>query len=169
MNHQDVIRASLIAKIIEHMLDYQKQNQITKQCITNCLYLYRQIRCSSNLNPKVISVFMTSHEPDTETINFFSGHLVITFDNNGKTYIVDPSFEFWSKKNKTYMFTVSELQQNHPYFKKCDRMREIINDFIEFDKLASRINNGECIVGENGEGLYMRQADYVKEKMAVRE
>ncbi len=156
-------REKALVYATNYMVEFQEKNNITKQCIANCLYLLHHIR---NNNPyldcKVKSVYVTDYDELSKTVSVYSGHLVITFEHNDKEYILDPSYEFAVKKNKEYFFSVLELKTCHPSLKVS---KEMINDLIEYGKYSEMMNNGDLIVGKDGEEYYQKQAAYVKEKL----
>ena len=57
-----------ISNIILSMREYQKENNITKQCITNSQYLYDIIKMNSSNNVKTKAVFVFSDKNEEDAI-----------------------------------------------------------------------------------------------------
>lgn len=154
----------LVANVILSMRQYQKENGIEKQCITNTQYLYDFIMTNSTSDVKVKAVLVIG-EREEGVLCLVSGHLVVILDDE---LVIDPSYDVSSLKNRRYFDNVND-------FLKCisdvDRtkfpvdVKTIIESQLKFMKYAKKMNNGDCLVVD--EDFYNKQADYIVEKYSL--
>lgn len=154
-------------KIFHSMLEYQKENNITTHCIVNTAYLYDMYKLNSNIKVKAKAVFVLTDDGGIGPCGMLPGHLVLILDNGT---IIDPSYEIFSVKNKTYCHSIEDLK------KVCVEsninltesfMKELESDNIPFANIAEKINNGTYkITLEDSFGVYYnKQAKYIKKKI----
>ena len=149
-----------ISNIILSMREYQKENNITKQCITNSQYLYDIIKMNSSNNVKTKAVFVFSDKNEEDACIFISGHLVVVLDDDT---MIDPSYDIFCLKNTSYFDNIKDLMNifdDKVLVKTKFDIKKIIRDHIHFMKIAEQINNGDCVITEKEH--YNRQADYIE-------
>jgi hypothetical protein len=149
-----------ISNIILSMREYQKENNITKQCITNSQYLYDIIKMNSSNNVKTKAVFVFSDKNEEDACIFISGHLVVVLDDDT---MIDPSYDIFCLKNTSYFDNIKDLMNifdDKVLVKTKVDIKKIIRDHIHFMKIAEQINNGDCVITEKEH--YNRQADYIE-------
>ena len=142
------------------MREYQKENNITKQCITNSQYLYDIIKMNSSNNVKTKAVFVFSDKNEEDACIFISGHLVVVLDDDT---MIDPSYDIFCLKNTSYFDNIKDLMNifdDKVLVKTKFDIKKIIRDHIHFMKIAEQINNGDCVITEKEH--YNRQADYIE-------
>jgi len=151
------------ANIILSMREYQKDNNIKKQCITNAQYLYDVIRMNSNTHVKTEAVFVVGDNGEDTTI-VVGGHLVVVFDHDT---IFDPSYDIFRLKNKSYfsnikglMNIVKDKDKDKEKFKSSIDIPTLVRLHIDFMKMSDQINNGELII--TNKEHYNKQADYIE-------
>jgi hypothetical protein len=153
----------MFSNIVLSMMEFQKINNIKNQCVTNVQYLYDCVKMNhKSWNVKVKPVIVLSiDDNETKMLRFVSGHLILLLDNNET--IIDPSYDVFSLKNKSYFDNVKDFLDNFDDNSKAfikENLKKIICDFVDFAKLAERINNGELLICD--EEFYNNQADYVE-------
>jgi hypothetical protein len=155
----DGIKVKMNKPIIKHMWDYQKQNGIVGQCLTNTQYL-RDCFLGNGINAESVPVFALTSDGRCVI------HMIVKVD--GEFY--DPSYEIHSKA-LDYCLTYSEVRKYASNIRDgalCAdpkgglSLREGMKTFLEFIKFAERQNKGEIVV-VNKE-YYYAQADYVEGK-----
>lgn len=150
--------------MILSMREYQKQNNISGHCVTNTQYLYDLIKHNfKKTNVKAKAFFVLSYDENTGISIIVSGHLAIVLDD---TDIIEPSYNIFCRKNTYYFDNIKDLMNsmneinNKHTFKSKENIRKLIFDYIEFNKIATSINNGELCVSDKL--YYNQQADYIK-------
>jgi hypothetical protein len=151
---------SQIFFIIKKMYEYQKNNNITNMCITNCVYL-RDSLIVNGFSAKVKPVIALYDNP-IEKIYVVCIHMVI--ECNG--HILDPSYEIHNT-NAEYFDTLGDVL---PVFKgnihsRGLNKRELVDGFIRFIDFAKRINQGELLIVDKE--YYDSQADYLDKNLII--
>ena len=152
----------LISNIIHSMREFQKDNNVKKECITNAKYLYDNMKMYG-FNVKTKAVFVISFNDEIGNFTFVSGHLVVVLDDET---ILEPSYDIYCLKNISYFDTLKDLNEMFNKdqiinFKKQFDFKKILNDHIDFKKYSEKINNDQF--DELEETLYYNtQADYVE-------
>ena len=146
---------NLTKMVLNLMYNYQSKHNITKQCITNSIYLRDTLlanRIPSKVKP-VIAVWATN---DDELM--ICVHLVVEY----KDHMLDPSFEVHCQNADYYdkLNTVLSLYKDTNVDTRGLLPKDIISKYLKFIKIAERINNGECLVADKR--YYHSQADYVE-------
>ena len=143
--------------MINKMYEYQKKNNTTEMCVTNCTFLRDNLieygYKSNDVKAKPVIALWAN---DISKISVCCIHMVI--ECNG--HILDPSYEVHSEK-ATYFNTVGlvlPLLKKHNDYSTFD-IKDLISGFIRFIELAKRINKGELIVTDKE--YYNSQADYI--------
>ena len=150
----------LIANIILSMREYQKENNIKKQCVTNAQFLYDTIKVNSISNVKTKAVFVYSDNNEEDTAIIVGGHLVVELDDET---IIDPSYEIFCLKNKSYFDNIKDLVNifdNKVELKTKIDIKKLICEHIHFMKISEQMNNGELIITDKEH--YNKQADYIE-------
>jgi hypothetical protein len=136
------------------MREYQKINGIQKQCVTNCQFLYDHIKINYNVNVKVESVRVLSANNET----LVAGHLVVIINDS---LIIEPSYDVFILQNSIYFATIKDLMNNLNDDSKQIFGKKSISNFLDFKKIADRINNGGFVISD--EIFYNNQADYISD------
>ena len=149
----------LISNIILSMREYQKENNIKKQCVTNAQYLYDTIKMNSisNIKTKAVYVFSDNNEG---TAIFLGGHLVVVFDDGT---IIEPSYDIFCLKNKSYFDNITDLLDifdDKVELKSKIDIKKLISDHMHFITLSEQINKGTLIITDKEH--YNKQADYIE-------
>ena len=146
-----------IGDVVNNMRKFQKLKNIKRECVTNTQYLYDSLSQPSirkYLNVTAKAVVATSKYSIT------SGHMVLNVKEHfsDEEFIIDPSYEIYSRENKEYYESIRQLI---PLFKEISNedKKELIKNHIHFMKLAEKINNGICLVVDKK--FYNEQADYI--------
>jgi len=150
----------LIANIILSMREYQKENNIKKQCVTNAQFLYDTIKVNSIRNVKTKAVFVYSDNNEEDTAIIVGGHLVVELDDET---IIEPSYEIFCLKNKSYFDNIKDLVNifdNKVELKTKIDIKKLICEHIHFMKISEQMNNGELIITDKEH--YNKQADYIE-------
>jgi len=153
----------MISNIARSMREFQKTNRITKQCLTNTQYLYSCIKSNTSCKVKVKAVLVVSNKTNTTKIIV---HLVVQLENKnveGEAMMLEPSYDVFSLKDKSYFDNIKDFMDTYSHkfndvFK--DTFKKTISEFINFTKLAERINNGELLICDKK--FYDDQADYIE-------
>ena len=151
----------LISNIIHSMREFQKENKIKTQCVTNTQYSYDIIKNNSSItNVKAKAVYVFSNDAETDTLHFVGGHLVVVLDDET---IIDPSYDVFCLKNKSYFDNIKDLMDNFDDKNKLNTkidIRIMVSQHIRFMKLAAQINRGELVFTDKK--FYNDQADYIE-------
>lgn len=158
----------LIANIILSMREFQEKNGIKNQCVVNTKYIYDCIKMNSSANVKVKAVLVTAMDETNDTTTFVGGHLILhLLDEDDETYI-DPSYDIFSLKNKSYFGNIKDLTEmfndkdKNTLKTKID-IKQVLSNHIYFMKVAEQINNGKFVfLDEKFKKIYNDQADYIE-------
>ena len=142
--------------VLNLMYNYQKKHNITKQCITNSIYL-RDTLLANDIPSKVkpaIAVWTTENNELMVCV-----HMFVQYKNN----MLDPSFEVFEQDAEYYdkINTVLDMIKGIDIDKNGINIKDVIATYLKFIKIAERINNGECLIGDKK--YYHSQADYVEQ------
>jgi len=156
----------LIPNIILSMRQYQKENGIVKQCVTNSQYIYDTIKANTHSSVKVRAMMVLSFDKETDTCIMVGGHLVVVLDEiPDDITIIESSYDIFSLKEPSYFDNVKDLME-YCYDNTNDKNNEIkeflklgIVKFLSFLKIAEEINNGKFII--TNKDFYNKQADYI--------
>jgi hypothetical protein len=157
----------LIVEITSCMYEFQKLNNITKQCVTNVQFLYDIIKIKFP-NVKVVPVIVLSKNLNETYL--VDGHLVLVFENE-KNIIIDPSYEIKILKNVHYYYKIKDLINDLDnlfetnYYKK-NLLKKNIYTFLKFQKLADKINNNEFVICNKD--FYNNQVDYIQKNLNIK-
>jgi hypothetical protein len=153
-------RDLFVANIILSMREFQKENNIRKQCLTNSQYLYDIIKMNSSSNVKTKAVLVFSADDVADVCTFVGGHLVVVLDDET---VIDPSYDIFCLKNKSYFDNIKDFMDifaDKVELKTRVDVKKIVSEHISFMKFAEQINNGEHVITENK--FYNEQADYIE-------
>ncbi len=151
-----------LGKIILSMREYQKNNNIKGECITNAQYLYDTIKFNfKNAKIEAKAIIAAGQDDECKTCNLVCGHIVIFLNDN---IIIDPSYETYSLPNKRYFLTIKELmentdEKNKKYLKS--NCKDYLKNHCDLIKIADKINNGGILIYDKK--FYNDQADYVEQ------
>lgn len=151
---------NFIGDLIHYMIEYQKENNIKRECVANARYLYDNMKMYSINNVKTKAVLVYSSDDKKCTGTIVSGHLVVQLDND---LILDPSYDVSSRENTHYFSNVKEFIDLHKKqnVKINFDVKKLIRDLTDFIKISERINAGyettEIYKGKH----YKDQADHI--------
>ncbi len=154
---------TLIAKQVSAMHEYQKINNIKRQCITNTKYLFDCIKLNKSLDIKATATLVIGQRSGypEKHIRIIGWHMVLLI--NGE--LIDPSYEVDSMINKKYFYTykdyieyINSLELDN--YKEEVNVRSLFNDFVDIAKLI----NADKYYSINTE-YYDKQAEYVDENV----
>jgi len=158
-----LFKAKEICKIIKLMHQYQKDNNITKQCVTNVQYLYDVFKCNINeyFTFKAIPVMCIGYRGND--IIIVKGHLLLKLEDR----IIDPSYEIDSLDNlhiydniKMFLDALSVNEALQDFIRK-----DVVTTFLTFKSLADQINSGGLVTDKD---YYNNQADYIEANSNVK-
>lgn len=147
-------------RILSHMHQFQKDNEITKECITNVQYYY-DIMNTKGFNVKakpVVALYSKLNGNEHTTITVI--HMVIEYENG---IILDPSYEISSIKNCQYCDSIKvliELLSTYPTPLTKEYIASILTQFIKFKKIADDINLDKFIICNKD--FYHNQHAYIE-------
>jgi hypothetical protein len=155
----------IISSIIRSMREYQKKYNIKGQCITNTQYLYDIIKNYTN-DVKTKAVYVISENKEENIFTLVGSHMVLVLDDDT---CIDPSYEIFCLKNKSYYNNFENLMSNFNdksknILKEKFDLKKIISEHIRFKKISNEINNGEFFLSITGKEYYNKQADYVEKE-----
>ena len=152
--------------IIMSMREFQKNNNIKNQCLTNAQYLYDALTENKVKNDvKVQACFVISLDRDVYIVG---GHVVVMLDN----VVLDPSFDVHSLNNKTYFENVNDFMKALNKLKtdgvninelKTDGIvgvKGVVSHHVQFVKYAEQMNRGVQVITERT--FYDDQADHIE-------
>jgi hypothetical protein len=149
----------LIANIINKMRQYQKENNIKRQCITNTQFLYHLIKDNSNSKVEVKAVIVYGTNEEEDALVVVEGHLVIIIDDD---VMIDPSYDVFNIKNNNYCYTFKEFIKvfnDIKILKETLDVKKMIQTHINFTGYANDINNDIFTITEREH--YDKQADFI--------
>ena len=152
-----------IGNVILSMREFQKENNIKRECVVNTQYLRDIIKMNSSSNVKVKAVLVFAHyidENGISTSKSIGGHLVVQIDDD-KT-VFDPSYDVFCLENKSYFDNIKDfmdLIMDMYGNKNFIDIKKVLSDHIQFIKIANRINNG---AHGGDKKFYNNQADYIE-------
>lgn len=161
-----------IMLIHHYMIEYQKANNITRQCLTNSQYLYDCLtknKVGKKVVAKAVIVITWNYADEGENIknwNIVSNHMVIVLTTEeNKEMVIECSHEIASMENKMYYDNVKSLMENCSDKESKKKIMENLNleAFVDFIKTAEMMNNDKLVIA--CEKNYEAQADYVHEEM----
>lgn len=161
-----------IMLILDFMIEYQKANNITRQCLTNSQYLYDCLtknKVGKKVVAKPVIVISWNYADEGENIknwNIVSNHMVIVLTTEeNKEMVIECSHEIASMENKMYFDNVKSLMENCSDKESKKKIMENLNleAFVDFIKTAEMMNNDKLVIA--CEKKYEAQADYVHEEM----
>jgi hypothetical protein len=150
-----------IKLFIKFMIEYQKNNNIKDQCVTNAQYLYDHINHNfTNIKPKAKATVCLANDNENDTTKCVC-HMVIMIDD----IIYDPSYEIISLNDINYFGNMKCLSLYISKYQLTSKevYLKTVSDFIKLSQVADRINNGELLICDKD--FYNNQADYVEKNI----
>ena len=143
--------------IVAAMYEFQKENNIKRMCVTNCLYLYDQVV----VNKQVKAFYVVGYSTRLKKQVVCHGHVALVC--NGK--IVEPSYEIYELKEKRYFECFQALKNDTrtPNFNGKEEVSAMLKKHLNFIKIANRINGGEFYITDKD--YYNRQAHFIEDKL----
>jgi len=138
-----------IFRISDMMIEYQKQNDVKNQCITNCVYLMDTI--NSSFRSKILklkAVYACWFQTDK---NAFISCRHMVLEVVGTKIRVDPSYDV-IKNEPTYFENIKEYKDSIGNDKRCN-FKKVCEDWIQFIKIAD---------GFNDDKIYQSQVSYIE-------
>ena len=128
-----------LMQLLKKMNDFQEQNNITEECLTNAQFVYKYIKNNQLGECNVRAVIVVINEKNKKIV--CSCHFVIEYDSK----IIDPSYEYNKYSNAVYYtnynkFIETEFNyQDKIYFGDYTKMK-YINKFLNLYKLEIEVN-----------------------------
>ena len=151
----DIIKwADTINKI---MHEYQKHNNITRECMTNAQYLLNFMKSNTKgADIKAVAIILTGSVGDIHT---FVNHVVLTVNDK----IFDPSYDNIYKKSQYYK-TIGEFKRVcYPELRPETHektLKSISMNHLQITNAVHRMNNGDIALHD--EKHYHAQANFVQ-------
>ena len=170
MNRSELYYNIALVRYFNWMIEYQKKNNIKKQCHLNAYYYYKKITQGGNVSSmKVKTVICVARIPGPSTNSperFYINHNHMVLIHPDGT-IMDPSYEIIQIPNINYCLTIREANDILKYGitpegKPTRLSKKQVNGFIQATKIAEGINNGKCLVINE---YYNKQEDFVETRM----
>lgn len=144
----------------EKMYEFQKEYNITKECIFNCK-VYVDILKSINRNPKFKAVMVLGHYSD-DTLYINGGHFVVDLDGN----FHEVSYDVNKIKERHYFDNIKQVLENIDKFKNLQvSKKDIIDNFIKFKKIEKCLNDDTYGFNEYEKFICNLQKDYCLNKI----
>jgi hypothetical protein len=156
-------RSKLLGHIIVAMREYQKQNNIEKQCITNVQFVFDMIKKIKLIGDVKAQAAIIVSLGETRMI---AGHLTIILEDGS---IVEPSYDMFSLKDAMYFSNIKDflLQVTNKEDKDAKlKMKEILNMHLIFVEIAEQMNNGKFVIGDD-ESFYIKQMDHIEKLFSM--
>ena len=127
-------KGNMIGTIVNDMYEYQKENGIVNQCLTNVQTLYDILKDLGIHNVKAKAYICVGNQQDGIK-KIIKKHMALIWDN----YIIDPSYGVASLNDLRYYETYEDymMTMEYPEFKEED-----IQSFNSFRDVSKEINNG---------------------------
>tara|TARA_R110000772_G_scaffold102244_1_gene202940 strand:+ start:119 stop:565 length:447 start_codon:yes stop_codon:yes gene_type:complete len=135
------------------MREYQKNNNVKGQCVTNVMTLYDILKQNTTFEIKVKSVYVISGDNDTCFI--CAGHLVIEVEGT----ICETSYDIYSLKDRLYFDNFKLVLDNIPSIDK-ETKKNVLMNYRLFKSYSDRINNGEFFIVDKT--YYNKQIDFIE-------
>jgi hypothetical protein len=150
---------SLLNKQIAAMHEYQKANNISRECITNVKYILDCLPVKSkNIQDTIVNAFIVvGKNKETNDLVVISGHLALVIDDQ----IIEPSYEIEELTQKQYYKTYEEYTnflQNHNILVEHD-INEVQANHQKFIEIAEALNKNDY--DRINDTYYDEQANYV--------
>jgi hypothetical protein len=131
-----------ITAICNIIREYQKNNNITDQCMTNTQFLYTFIKDNfPNMDVKAKAVICCADIGNDTIKNII--HLMIVVD--GQYY--EPSYDTYHLQGRKYFTTIKDLLDGFVPNKLIkDNLKDIITPYLHFVDIEKRINDGEFLI-----------------------
>lgn len=152
---------SEIMKFHNHMMKYQKKNNIKGKCLDNSQILYDYCKNKGIKNVKTQAYICTGETEinGKKTIILIDKHMVILVNDK----IIDPSYEIHSLSKKKYYKSYREFMDSE-YFENFGGFDEIkLKGYLNFVKYSESMNS-ECIKSDKFYSdpiYYDNQFDYL--------
>lgn len=140
------------------MRQYQKENGIKEQCITNTQTLYSILTDNKIDNVSAKAVFVLTNDIDNGISILCGGHIVVMIDGT----IIEPSYDMFCRKEIYYFDNAKSLINSlstEDREKIKGQFKKIFGDHIRFLEYEKKINNGEFVICDRS--YYDQQLDYV--------
>jgi len=137
--------------ILDAMIKYQKENNITRECVTNVQFLYRIVKTNfPELSVKVIPIIyfndFRTKSGEFYDIKIQTGHLVLEIEELG---FLECSYDMLDRlKTATVYKTVKECVENEPFFANKEAKKMLIENVLYFQKVANDMNAGEIMIND---------------------
>lgn len=156
-------RSKLLGHIIVAMREYQKQNNIEKQCITNVQFVFDMIKKMELIGDVKAQAAIIISPSETRMI---AGHVTLLLEDGS---IVEPSYDMFRLKDAMYFSNIKEFLSQVENKEDEDaklKMKEILHMHLMFIKIAEQMNNGEFVIS-NDESFYINQMDHIEKMFSM--
>jgi hypothetical protein len=154
----------LMITINGHMMDYQKKNNITRECIMNSLlfiHLMKENDCESFKPHSVIVLGKKNNKP-----HVVSGHMVVRDNDTNK--MIECSYEIASLSDRVYFDNIKQFMDTVKEYFEDEEIKQLIKDFLRFKKTADTIISVMDIgipIPHKNLHYFTSQNNYIKRQM----
>lgn len=156
--------------ILNWMMEYQKENNISKMCMQNVQYFCDCANASGTRHRARAEAMIAAKMVGDGDSFVVAGHLVavLTDTETGKETMVEPSYEIRNIRGLTYMRTISDFVQwcddigVPPHSLHSEGITHYLRKHMHMVKIAERMNGGDLCITNKEE--YDAQADFVDMK-----
>jgi len=147
----EIVKMFKLKMILDAMMKYQKENNITRECVTNVQFLYRIVKTNfPELSVKAIPIIyfndFRTQSGDFNDIRIQAGHLVLEIEGMG---FIECSYDMLDRlKTSTVYKTVKECVENEPFFANKEAKKMLIEKVLYFQKIANDMNEGETMIND---------------------
>ena len=145
-------QVAFLKNVMDWMLDYQRENNIERECSVNALLFYDAVRTACpEADAQLKAVMVTYDTPAGRAI--CPAHCVVTvFDD----MVLDPSYDIAKHSKHRYYFTLAQAKRAHLLHNVP------VDDIKQFLRFAARYARGQEAISSMR--VYNDQADYINER-----
>ena len=146
MDNEDILTA-----ILTKMYDFQREHDITQQCLTNAIFLHSYIKKNMSGYDCRLKAVLVVENTTPNLMIFCSNHMVMEI--NGR--LIDPSYEYHKLANPIYYdsyqdcmdktFNVYIDVEKYGPYKGTFSKKKYLNSFNRFVKIEQKINTKNII------------------------
>ena len=149
-------------KVCKTMYDFQCRNNIKNECTTNTTIMYDYLKSCGMKDVKIKPIIVIGFRNKIPII--VRGHVVITLNDNDDD-LIECSYDVSTIEDAKYIDTLKKLFNVIPNISPDDK-KLIIEDVLQFQKIANDINNGTFHISSNT--VYNEQLDFIEKKCNMR-
>lgn len=142
----EVQKGLFLADIISLMMEYQRDNKIKNECITNVQVMYDVFK-ATGINVKAKAVIVVADNRDgSEGLTTVAGHLVLVDPDSD--FMLECSYDISTLEGLRYCHDSKEYLNILPSFVNNTYKRDTVQMHLDFITYANQINSGKFIVSD---------------------